>query len=79
MHTDASGKAKKQMVSQREIISETTVDDSNLKNMLREVIKEVLSEQGIITESSQKTKEQITFRVGQHVFECVITKIKKVK
>lgn len=79
MHTDASGKAKKQMVSQREIISETTVDDSNLKNMLREVIKEVLSEQGIITESSQKTKEQITFRVGQHVFEGVITKIKKVK
>ena len=47
--------------------------------MMKEVIREVLAEQGVITESTQKTKEHVSFRVGQHVFEGVITKIKKVQ
>jgi hypothetical protein len=33
----------------------------------------------LVAESSSKTKEQISFRVGQHVFEGFVTKIKKMK
>jgi hypothetical protein len=82
MKTDASGKQVRQTVQrqpQGQNVSESVLDISNLRSMLKDVVKEVLSEQGVITESTQKTKEQITFRVGQHVFEGVITKIKKVK
>lgn len=83
MNTDASGKQVKQPLIQRQpqaqSVSENVLDNQNLRSMFKEIVREVLSEQGVITESSQKTKEQITFRVGQHVFEGVITKIKKVK
>lgn len=83
MNTDASGKQVKQPSVQRQpqgqIVSENVLDNQNLRSMFKEIVREVLTEQGVITESSQKTKEQITFRVGQHVFEGVITKIKKVK
>jgi len=83
MNTDASGKQIRQPSSQRQpktqIVSENVLDNQNLRSMFKEIIREVLSEQGVITESTQKTKEHISFRVGQHVFEGVITKIKKVK
>jgi hypothetical protein len=55
------------------------IDYSLLKSIIRDTITEVLTEKGLVTESSSKTKEQISFRVGQHVFEGVVTKIKKMK
>jgi hypothetical protein len=87
MNTDASGKQVRQPSVQRQpqgqsqgqIISENVLDNKNLRSMFKEIVREVLSEQGVITESTQKAKEHISFRVGQHVFEGVITKIKKVK
>jgi len=48
-------------------------------NILSQGKIEVLTEKGLVAESSSKTKEQISFRVGQHVFEGVVTKIKKMK
>jgi hypothetical protein len=50
-----------------------------LKSIIRDTITEVLTEKGLVAESSSKTKEQISFRVGQHVFEGVVTKIKKMR
>jgi hypothetical protein len=47
--------------------------------MLRETIEEVLTEKGLVVESTERTKEQISLRVGQHLFEGVLTKIKKMK
>ena len=32
---------------------------------------------GLITESSEKSNEVFTFKVGKHVFEGKVTKIKK--
>ena len=55
------------------------IDYSLLKSIIRDTITEVLTEKGLVAESSSKTKEQISFRVGQHVFEGVVTKIKKMK
>jgi hypothetical protein len=80
MTSDPSGKqVGKPIQRQQQVISENLPDSNSLRNMLKEVVKEVLSENGILAESTQKTKEQISFRVGQHVFEGVVTKIKKMK
>ena len=55
------------------------IDYSLLKSIVRDTINEVLTEKGLVAESSSKTKEAISFRVGQHVFEGFVTKIKKMK
>lgn len=55
------------------------IDYSLLKSIVRDTITEVLTEKGLVAESTSKTKEPISFRVGQHVFEGFVTKIKKMK
>ena len=53
--------------------------NSDLKNIVREVLEEILTEHGIISESEQKTDEIFQFKVGKHLFEGKVTKIKKLK
>jgi hypothetical protein len=48
-----------------------------LKKLLKEDVDESLSENGLIMESSEKTNEIFTFKVGKHIFEGKVTKIKK--
>lgn len=50
-----------------------------IKNIVRETIEEVLSENGLLTESTQKSNETFQFRVGKHIFEGKVMKIKKVQ
>ena len=50
----------------------------DIKSIIKETVKEVLKENGLITESETKSNEQFKFRVGQHLFEGKITKIKKI-
>ena len=52
---------------------------NELKSMIQEAVREVLSENGLITESVSKTNDVFSFRVGSHVFEGKVTKIKKLK
>lgn len=56
-----------------------SIDPNDLKRIVRETVEEVLSENGLLIESSNKTDETIKFQVGQHIFEGKITKIKKIK
>jgi len=82
MNVDASGKKVSDFPtkqSQRQDVLESVPDMSNLKNMLKEVIEEVLLENGILSESTQRTNDVFTFKVGKHIFEGKVTKIKKVK
>lgn len=60
-------------------VSTKTPKNDDLKQMLKEVVKEVLAENGLLSESSQKTKETVSIRVGDHIFEGQIHKVKKVK
>jgi hypothetical protein len=39
----------------------------------------VLGENGLLTEGSEKSNQVFNFRVGEHIFEGKVTKIKKVK
>lgn len=77
MHTNAKGDVPRKQTPPTQ--QSQSFDMSALKQVVRETIEEVLSENGLMVESAQKTKEQISFRVGQHVFEGTVTKIKKMK
>jgi hypothetical protein len=50
---------------------------SDIKQIVRETVEEVLTENGLMVESTQKTNETMTIRVGKHIFEGKISKIKK--
>lgn len=53
------------------------LNNSDLKRMMRETIEEVLKENGLIVESTSKSQDLFTFKVGKHLFEGKISKIKK--
>jgi hypothetical protein len=63
---------------QKRVVSEST-STGDLRQMLREVVEEVLRDNGVIAESTQKANETIMFKVGEHIFEGKVTKIKKVR
>ena len=82
MNVDASGKQineQPRRKSQGQNIPENVLDNSELKNMVKEAVREILSENGLITESVQKANDVFSFRVGKHIFEGKVTKIKKVQ
>lgn len=51
----------------------------DIKKMVKEAVREILSESGLLVESTSKTNDTFSFRVGQHIFEGKISKIKKLK
>jgi hypothetical protein len=57
--------------------STSGIDYNLIKKMINEAVNEALHENGLITESSEKANEVFTFKVGKHVFEGKVTKIKK--
>jgi len=67
--------------------TQTVPNNTDLKQMIRDVVrdtvrdvvKEELQNAGLLSESSQKTNETLSLRVGKHIFEGKVLKIKKVK
>ncbi len=80
------GKTPQQPVTEN-ISVPTTSNNSDLKQMIRDVVRdtvrdvvrEELQNAGMIMEGNTKTNESLQLRVGKHVFEGRVTKIKKVK
>jgi hypothetical protein len=68
----------KQQVQERTQTQSSNFNMKELKSMLREVVEEVLQENGILSESEQKSNEVFSFKVGKHIFEGKVTKIKKI-
>ena len=50
---------------------------SDLRRVLKEVVQEVLTENGLLMEGAEKSNELFRFQVGKHLFEGKLTKIKK--
>lgn len=79
------GGTKKERVS--EVIKEPVPQSTELKQIIRDVVrdtvrdvvKEELQKAGLLTESNQKTNEIISIRVGSHIFEGTVNRIKKIK
>jgi hypothetical protein len=63
---------------QPQVSSTSQVDYKLIKKMISEAINEALTENGLMVESTEKSNEVFTFRVGKHIFEGKVTKIKKV-
>jgi len=79
MNTDARGNQVNQPKQRvQEQSQQPNFNIKELKSMLREVVEEVLQENGILTESEQKSNELFSFKVGKHIFEGKVTKIKKI-
>jgi len=73
------GTAKKQNPSTRPQQINESVDKTSLKEMMREVMEELLTENGLIVETTTKMNDVIQFKVGKTIFEGKITKVKKLK
>jgi hypothetical protein len=79
MNTDARGNQTTQPKQRvQEQSQQPNFNMKELKSILREVVEEVLQENGILAESEQKSNELFSFKVGKHIFEGKVTKIKKI-
>jgi hypothetical protein len=54
-----------------------SVDYNLINKMIKEAVNESLRENGLLVESTEKSTEVFSFKVGKHVFEGKVTKIKK--
>jgi hypothetical protein len=77
MGTNASGETTAQPRKPQQQVNESVNNDS-LKNVIRETMEEVLKENGLLVESTSRTNDLFTFKVGKHIFEGKLTKIKKI-
>ena len=58
--------------------STTGIDYKLIQKMINEAVTKSLRENGLIAESSEKSNEVFSFKVGKHIFEGKVTKIKKI-
>ena len=70
--------AKPKTAQPQQSSNTSQVDYKLIKKMISEAINEALTENGLMVESTEKSNEMFTFRVGKHIFEGKVTKIKKV-
>lgn len=78
MNTDARGNQVNQPKQRIQEQAQPNFNNQQLRDMLKEVVEEVLQENGILAESTQKSNEVFSFKVGKHIFEGKVTKIKKI-
>jgi hypothetical protein len=78
MNVNAKGDVIKETRKTTQTSNPSNVDSKMLKELVRETMEEILRENGLLVESTSKTNEVFTFRVGEHIFEGKLTKIKKI-
>jgi hypothetical protein len=79
MNTDARGNQINQPKQRVQEQPQSNFNNKQLRDMLKEVVEEVLQENGILTESTEKSNEQFTFKVGKHIFSGKISKVQKTR
>lgn len=85
MNTNAKGDVMNESRTRRQVQSQpsqpsqptSSLSAQQIKDIVRETMEEVLSENGLLVESESKSGEMFKFRVGQHLFEGKVLKIKK--
>lgn len=55
------------------------LSSDDVREIVRETVEDVLKENGLLVESSTRSDEVFKFRVGNHLFEGKLTKIKKIQ
>jgi len=82
-----NGSSQIQQPVQGQSKGQNVLENTDLKQMIRDVVrdtvrdvvKEELQNAGLLSESSQKTNETLSLRVGKHIFDGKVLKIRKVK
>jgi len=69
--------AKPKQVQQQTTQPSGNIDYKLLQKMINEAVNNALKENGLLVESSEKSNETFNFKVGKHIFEGKVTKIKK--
>ena len=62
---------------QTQPVANAQIDYKLIKKMISQAVNEALEENGLLVESTEKSNEMFTFKVGKHIFEGRVTKIKK--
>jgi hypothetical protein len=73
------GNKPKQNIAEQKHTSNIQIDAEYIKNIVKETVKSTIKEMGLLTESTEKSDEFFQFKVGTHIFEGKIHKIKKIK
>lgn len=80
MNVNANGdyvsESKKQVV--KNSVPQINITAEDIRDIVRETVEDVLKENGLLTESESKTNDMFKFRVGQHIFEGRLLKVKKI-
>jgi len=69
---------KEPAVEQTSIQKSSNIDIKQIQQIVESTVRKVLKENGLISESEEKTNEIFSFKVGKHIFEGKVTKIKKI-
>ena len=72
-----SAKPKSAPIQQSTPAQNTGINYKLIQKMINEAVNKSLKENGLIAESTEKSNETFSFKVGKHVFEGRVTKIKK--
>jgi hypothetical protein len=78
---DLVERASRLMGKNKKTVTEQAIpqyESNNLREVLKEVVREVLAENGLIMENAEKSNESFKFQVGKHLFEGKLTKVKKI-
>lgn len=74
MRGDSKEPVKEQQTTQKT----SNIDVKQIQQIVESTVRKVLKENGLISESEEKTNEVFSFKVGKHIFEGKVTKIKKI-
>lgn len=77
--TQLMGNKPKQPMVEQQQSNAPKIDAEYIKKIVKETVKSTIKEMGLLTESTEKSDEFFQFRVGSHIFEGKIQKIKKIK
>lgn len=58
--------------------SNYNISADDIRSIVRETVEDVLKENGLLVESTKNSNESFKFKVGRHLFEGKVTKIRKV-
>ena len=72
-----SAKPKQQTSQSQPQVQSQGIDYKVIQKMINEAVRSALKENGLVTESTEKTNEMFLFKVGKHQFEGRVTKVKK--
>jgi hypothetical protein len=82
MNTNAKGEqlnetAPRRQQSQQAQVVSSSLTANQIRDIVRETVEDVLKENGLLVESESRSGDLFKFRVGQHLFEGKVNKVKK--